>query len=381
MEARQRFISVDDHVQEAPDVWTARLSRRKWGDRIPHVEERPGGAQQWVVDGQPLPLGGVAVCGALMADRVEEPQRWEEVPAAAYRAADRLMAVDADGVDYTVLYPTVAGVGGGTFGRLTEPELEQDCVRAYNDWLIDEWASVSDRFVPQCIVPIYPVEATVAEIVRAVGRGHRGVVYPAMPMLLRDIPHVNNREFDPIWATCEELGVPLCLHAGGAPLRRGSLDAGIAGGRAKALAAMSRSPTSAVYMSSLFMSRVLLRYPKLRVIFAESALGWGPELLEYADHQFYQDRVDLEGYDCSPAEMFKAQCYLTGWYEPVAIHAPYIGVDNILWSTNFPLATSTWPETRRFLGECFEGVAADDRDRILWRSPATIYRLEAALSS
>ena len=76
--------------------------------------------------------------------------------------------MDAAGIDYSVLYPTVAGLAGETFGRLKDPALELACVQAYNDWLIDEWAGASDRFIPQCIVPIGPVEATVTEIRRAV---------------------------------------------------------------------------------------------------------------------------------------------------------------------------------------------------------------------
>ena len=145
---------------------------------------------------------------------LREPQQWAEVPAVAYDAQERLRAMDADGVDYSVLYPIVAGLAGETFGRLTDPELEQACVQAYNDWLIDEWASASRRFIPQCIVPIWPIAATVQEIQRAVKKGHRGVIFPAIPMHLRDVPHINEPEYDALWATCQDLDVPVCFHAG-----------------------------------------------------------------------------------------------------------------------------------------------------------------------
>src|SRR5439155_12107587 len=134
---------------------------------------------------------GVASAGVAMSDRAREPQRWSEVPKVAYDPTARLQAMDVDGVDYSVLYPTVAGLAGETFGRLTDPALELACVQAYNDWLIEEWAGTSQRFIPQCIVPLFPAEATVAEIKRAVARGHRGVIYPAVPMELREVPHVN----------------------------------------------------------------------------------------------------------------------------------------------------------------------------------------------
>src|SRR5262249_32984352 len=158
-------------------------------------------------------LNGVAAVGAVMSDRGREPRRWEETPKSAYAASERLQAMDADGVLYSVLYPTVAGVAGETFGRITDPEFELGCVQAYNDWLIEEWASVSPRFIPQCLPPLAPIDAAVREIQRAVAKGHRGVIYPAMPMHLRKVPHINDPHYDPIWAACQELGVPICFHA------------------------------------------------------------------------------------------------------------------------------------------------------------------------
>ncbi len=217
MRLKHGVISVDDHIQEPPDLWTSRLSRNRWGDRIPHLERSSDGSEHWLADAQVLFDHGVSRAGALMADRNREPRSWQEVPRAAYLPAERLKAMDASGVDYSVLYPTVAGIAGEAFGRLRDPELELACVRAYNDWLIEEWGGASERFIPQCIVPIAPIEATVSEIRRAVGLGHRGVIFPALPMHLRPVPHVSGPEYDPVWAVCEELNVPVCLHAGASP--------------------------------------------------------------------------------------------------------------------------------------------------------------------
>ena len=184
-------ISADDHVQEHPEVWTSRMSKGKWGDRIPQIQRQPDGTERWVIDGKVLALpggasDGVAAVGAAMINTVSEPQRWEEVPKTAYDPTTRLQAMDMDGIDYSVLYPNVAGLAGEAFGSITDPEFELACVQAYNDFLIEEWASVSDRFVPQCILPIYPIEEAVKEARRAVEKGHKGLVYPAIPMHMRD---------------------------------------------------------------------------------------------------------------------------------------------------------------------------------------------------
>src|SRR5205823_1497125 len=93
MERRFGLISVDDHVQEPPDLWTERLSAAKWGDRRPHLEQSVEG-DRWMVDGQILLDGRVATVGAALADRTRDAVSWDEVPAAAYRPADRLKAMD-----------------------------------------------------------------------------------------------------------------------------------------------------------------------------------------------------------------------------------------------------------------------------------------------
>jgi predicted TIM-barrel fold metal-dependent hydrolase len=368
------LVSVDDHVQEPPDLWTKRLSRSRWGERIPHIERTPGGVESWVVD-QRVVLDGASRCGALMPDRNREPTRWQDVPPPAYLPAERLKAMDAGGIDYSVLYPTVAGLAGETFGRLNDPELELACVRAYNDWLIEEWARTSVRFIPQCIVPIGPVEATLAEIERAVAMGHRGVVFPSLPMHLRDVPHVSGPEYDPVWSLCEQLEVPVCLHAGASPELQYHPAPHLPSALAKAMDAATK-PVSSVFVISLFsFSRVLLRHPRLRVILAESALSWGMLYLEWADHQFEHDGLAREGYDLRPSEMFRRQCYYTSWYDKVAPFADYVGADRILWSANFPLATSTWPGTREAAERCLDGVTAQARARVLWQNAAELYRL------
>jgi predicted TIM-barrel fold metal-dependent hydrolase len=374
MKLKYGLISVDDHVQEPPDLWTSRLSKSRWGDRIPHVERTAVGTERWVSDGEVL-LHRPAGAAALMGDRNHEPDRWDEVPPGAYRPSERLKVMDASGVDYSVLYPTVAGSAGQAFGQLKDPDLELACVRAYNDWLIDEWAAASDRFIPQCIVPVWPPEATVGEIKRAIAKGHRGVVFPALPMDLRDVPHVAEPEYDPVWAICAELDVPLCLHAGASPGLQYPPHSGLAPTLAEALNSVTK-PVSSVFVLGLYLfSRILMRQPRLRVILAESALSWGMLYLEWADHQFEHDGLAREGYELKPSEMFRRQCYLNAWFDQVAPFEQYIGADHILWSTNFPLATSTWPQTRDTIERCFQGVSTEAREKVLWRNAAGLYRL------
>jgi uncharacterized protein len=375
VELKYGVVSADDHVQEHPEVWTSRMSKQKWGNRIPHIERQPDGSDVWVIGGQRL-KAELAASGALLSDPNPEPTRWEEVPPMAYNAGERLKAMDANGVDYSVLYPTIAGPAGETFGTLDDPDLERDCVQAYNDWLIEEWAAVSPRLVPQCIVPIWPMERTVAEIKRAVSKGHKGVVYPASPMELRDVPHINEPVYDPLWATCEDLGVPLSFHSGASPRIQLQPGASFSPAVAAAFRGVVRSVSSIAVVANFLFSRVLYRFPKLKVVFAESSLGWGAYEIEYADYQSDADGLQTEGYPLKPSELFQRQCYFTCWYDRRSLKVRrYVGTANILWAANFPLVTSTWPNSREHIELSFGEIPEDEKDQMLWGNAARLYLL------
>jgi predicted TIM-barrel fold metal-dependent hydrolase len=378
MELKYGFISADDHAQEHPEVWTARMSKARWGDRIPHLERQADGGECWVVDGKKVELRGVALAGAAMADRARNPQRWEEVPKVAYVPSERLTAMDVDGVDYSVLYPSVAGRAGETFAGLDDPALELACTQAYNDWLIEEWAACSPRFVAQCIVPLAPIDAAANEIRRAVTKGHRGVVLPSVPMLLREAPHINDPQYDPIWATCQDLDVPVCFHSGASREIEFPPYEGFTPEVAGALEALTRPVSSVLVVANFLYSRILHRFPRLKVVFAETTLAWGAYELELADHQFERQRINTEGYDLKPSELFQRQCHLVGWFDATGIKTRHhIGLGNILWSTNFPQTTSTWPESRRVIARCFDGVPERERRQVLADNTAKLYKLAA----
>ena len=379
IELRSGLISADDHVQEHPRVWLDRVPRGDITARVPQVQRGPDGVEQWVVDGNPIPFGWVASAGATMPDRTLEAQRWEEVPAAAYDPSARLKAMDADGVDASVLYPSVAGRAGETLARLADPELELACVQAYNDWLIEEWLSVSERFVPQCLVPLSSAEAAEREIERAAARGHRGVLLPSVPSDLRDAPHINEPYWDPIWATCQDLGIPVCFHAGASERIQLLPHESYSPSLAEALRAMTRPVSSVFVLVNFLLSRILDRFPRIHAVFAESGIAWAAYLLEYADHQFRNDRLAEQGYELKPSELFRRNCYLTGWYERASMQTRHsIGIENILWSTNFPLTTSTWPNTHQMIGRWSEAAAEDERQRILWANAAALYGIQVA---
>ena len=374
MELKYGLISADDHVQEHPEVWTARMSKQKWGDRMPHVKRLADGNDCWVVAGKAIALIGMAAAAA--GDPAHEPRQWGDVPPMAYEPQERLKAMDADRSDYAVLYPTVAGLAAEAFGRIADLDLEVACVQAYNDWLIEEWAQASPRFIPQCIVPLWPMERTTAEIKRAFAKGHKGVIFPASPTELRDVPHINEPAYDPLWQICADLKVPVCFHSGASPRIQMQPNAAFSPAGAAAFRSIVRSVSSIAVLANFLFSRVLYRFPDLKVVFADGSLGWGAYEMEYADYQSDADGLQSEGYSLKPSELFKRQCYLTCSYDQVSLKLRrYVGTANILWSTHFPLAASTWPNTEQHIRLGFGAVGKDEEAQILWRNAARLYGL------
>lgn len=355
------FASVDDHVQEPPDLWTSRLSASRWGERRPHVGAAPAGSRTWLVDGRPIP-------GATeLAHGDADPH-------------DRLRAMDEQGVDVSVLYPGVAGPAGETFGRIADPELELACVRAYNDWLIDEWAAASPRLVPLCIVPLHPMDAAIAELERAVDRGARGLVYPALPMFLRDLPELSAAEHGPLWDACAALDVPVSFHSGVAEEILAPTPGESPAGYRAALDSVNRPISSALVVAHLLLSQVLAPHPRLRVVFPENSVAWMDFALETMDYLVRVDRLNVDTYSTMPSEVFARQCYVVGSYEQLdKCSVQRVPIENVVWSSAYPGPGSTWPDTPGTVGRALGTIPADVRTAVLWDNAARLYRLDGVL--
>ena len=110
MNVKFGLFSCDSHAQLDRDAWTSRMSKTKWGDRIPQVVEVNENGQtvdRWLVNGK-VRSEWVCNCPAAMEGGVERgyyPRRWEEVPKIVYDPDERLKALDDDRVDGEVLYP------------------------------------------------------------------------------------------------------------------------------------------------------------------------------------------------------------------------------------------------------------------------------------
>jgi uncharacterized protein len=374
-----QFISTNEHVIESPDVWTSRLSKQTWGDRIPHIVPKADGSEVWLMDGREYPLVGTGSAAACMSDRADEPKRWADIPAVIADPVQRAAAMQEQGVDYAVLYPSVAGIGGEVFGRIVDPELELACVRAYNDWVVERWAGASSRFIAQCIVPLSSFDVMEAEIRRSIAKGHKGVIFPGIPDQVRKgAPHINDHGYDPVWRTCEELAVPVSFHAGVVPSMELEPYAGYPRAVQAAFKAITRPASGTAMLSNILISRIFERFPRLKVVFAESTMGLTTFSIEGSDYGFRMWRLNERyGHKALPSALFKKNCYIVGWYDRLNLKnvMEYLGTSSLLWSTKFPLGTSSWPDTKKQIAESFAGIPETDKRRVLWTNAAELYGL------
>jgi len=312
-----------------------------------------------------------------MADPMRKyfPQHWDEVPSYVYNPADRLGALDKDGVDGEILFPNDP-VQSGTFFQ-GNAEFELDCVRAYNDALA-EWREVSKRYVPLAIIPYMSgIDVTVAEVQRAVQKGHRGIVMLVEPSQnLEGLKHFNDPYWDPLWAVCQDLDVPIHWHASGGLRLSMPRWSGYSRNQEQAVGPSGGFSVQAQFIPNLIFSGVLDRYPRLKWVCAETGLGWVNYILDGCDHEWQRRHLWTEGILTRPSELFRRQIYVDFWYEEAGIRQRHhIGIENIMWESDYPHSTSTYPESWAFVNRTLAGVPEEEKKLLLYGNAMRVYHL------
>ncbi|HUK40059.1 MAG TPA: amidohydrolase family protein [Candidatus Acidoferrales bacterium] len=379
MEIKYGLISSDSHGQLSKDAYTSRMSKAKWGDRIPHIievreEKFDFPVERWIVNGE-VQGGNICNCPTAMEKRNYYPQRWEEVPLEVYDPASRVKALDRDRVDGEVLFPN--GPGGTFF--YNDAEFELACVTAYNDALA-EFRRASERFIPLAAIPFMsPIETIVAEAKRAVQAGHKGINMLADPSVsLKGQKNLSDPFWYPLWEACQELGVGIHLHASAGLAGKLALPQwkGYTRRQAHCVSTLRNFCTATQIVPYLIFSGLLERFPRLHWVFAETGLGWVSSVLEACDYQWQKRRLWSEGISLKPSDLFRRQIYVDFWFETVGIELrEFIGIDNILWESDFPHITSTYPNSWSAVEHSLKGVPNDEREKMLFRNAARLYRL------
>ncbi|MFT4581394.1 MAG: putative TIM-barrel fold metal-dependent hydrolase [Gammaproteobacteria bacterium] len=375
------IIDVDTHVTEVSDVWTARLPA-KMRDLGPRVERDDRGRDWWMIGGKKVvQIGLTATAG--VGDMKSPPKGYDDIHPGAFDAHARLKYMDEMGIWAMVLYPNVGGFGAQQFLRLNDPELMLACVTAYNDWQT-EWASAdARRLLPITSTPFWDIEAAVKEVRRCAKLGHRGILFTGEPHSYGQ-PVLGDAHWDPLWAVAVECNLPVSFHIGS-----GNMEGGLSKEKMRTYGKMATFAELSVnlfmnngsQLCDLLMSGVLARFPDIKFVSVESGIGWVPFVLEAMDYQFKGNRVHDERPDLKllPSEYFARNVYACYWFEQTAprhlIEA--VGVDNILFETDFPHPTSLYgDDVHSCIKTGLESCSDEIRRKILWDNARKLYNVE-----
>ena len=376
------IIDVDTHVTETPDLWTSRAPARM-RDRVPRVETTDDGRLSWVVGGGGSLIASPGLTATAGVGNMRNPPKtFEEMHPGAYDAQERLKYMDKMGIWAMVMYPNVGGFGAQQFLKLGDPELMLTCVQIYNDWQT-EWASVdARRLLPITSTPFWDVTAAVQEVRRGAAMGHKGILFTGEPQSFGQ-PLLGDPHWNPLWEVAVELDLPISFHIGSGNMEMGLLQTKIAAyGKMAAFTELSVDIflRNGIQLSDLLMSGVLARYPQIKFVSVESGIGWIPFVLEAMDYQFRGNEVAEEHpeFDLLPSEYFARNVYACYWFEQTAPRRliDKVGVDNILFETDFPHPTSLYGDEVHAritggLSDCDESV----RRKILWDNAQKLYKV------
>src|SRR5213592_374578 len=268
---------------------------------------------------------------------------YKEMRPGSWDPQARLADMDQDGIWADVLY-------GGEPSRFDEPELRAFCTQRYNDWLFELERASGGRLVGISILPINGgVEETLAELERVAKKGARGVQVDAFPDTV-GAPHYSDAVWEPLWSALEEAAIPLSFHIQGPRGMQAARLFDPTPGVREAFITLSPMGISELVAQLVFCG-VCQRHPGFVFVVVETGIGWIPYYLERMDSTFIEDH---------PGVKLRHEA----------------GLENILWSNDYPHSDTTWPRSREAVAEQFADVPPRERDLIVYGNAARLYRIE-----
>lgn len=359
------IVSVDDHVVEPPHLWQRWLPA-KYRDRGPRSERRGIGSMRHIgggtyeqtfdPDGPPADCWifedlvyvnkrHVAAVGFDRDNMTMSPITYDEMRPGCYDPAARVEDMLANHVEVSLSFPTFPRFCGQTFTEAKDRDLGLACIRAYNDWMIEEWCGDSGgHLVPLIIVPLWDADLAAAEVRRNAARGCHAVCFSEIPPAL-GLPSIHSGFWDPFFAACAETATVVCMHIGSSSkMPATSLDA------PPAVAASLSFNNAMASLSDFLFSGVLVRFPDLNLAYSEGQIGWLPYLLERVDDVWREHRAwggVAETIPEPPSTYYYRQVYGCFFRDRHGIDSlDVVGVDNVTFETDYPHTDSTWPHSK-----------------------------------
>jgi len=387
--ARQfKVIDTDTHIVEPYDLWTARVSTKKYGDAVPHVRFDTEKQEDFWYFGPKRVQSAATIAMAGWRDfPPSHPPRIADAEVYTWRVDERLKAMDRAGVYAQVLYPNVAGFGAGQYLELKDRELMRLCVEAYNDWLVEYASADKKRLIPMMALPFWDMEDTAKEMTRAAKLGHKGIVMCSEPEFF-GMPKLTSPHWDRVWAQAQDMNLSINFHIGtGDQGFREIMDDSVSPHAKFSSAGILLFLSNAQVLDQIIVGGICHRFPRLNFVSVESGVGWLPFALESMDWQWKNSGVREEHpeYKLLPSEFFKRQIYGCFWFERDALdHAiAALGPDNIMYETDFPHPTCMYPGPAttaimptEYIEQTLGKYPKDVVEKILYGNAARVYNID-----
>jgi predicted TIM-barrel fold metal-dependent hydrolase len=346
------ICSADDHLD------LAAVPATLWQDRLPSAL-RDRGPRVETHDGRPMWVAGDKVMGP--SDVEGRADGWPDPG----DPRQRLLALDTDGIQSAVIYgpATVSGLGfpvGDTTTNLA-------CLQVFNDWALEYNAVDPERLCLLPQLPTHSAAAAVAEIERVASAGHKGAVLNVFEIDVESF----NTDWDACWAAAAATGLPLSFHIGTVA---GRLRLRLDTWELHALAAISPMQLDEI-LSAMVFSGALDRHPNLRIVLAESGIGWFPYFVERLDHTAgkFRSHPDFR-VKTQPSELFQRHVYITFEEDHrLALWVELLGDRNLMWASDYPHPDSTYPTSRKAIERDFAALSNESRRNITGANCAELY--------
>jgi predicted TIM-barrel fold metal-dependent hydrolase len=349
-----RVIDADSHVLEPRDMWTQYLEPQ-FRDQAPRFMKDAQGGERLVTEG-------------VVHDRIPyREDTWSARRAGGFDPHERLQDMDLEGIEVQILFPSQ----GLFIHAFKSPSLAIALSRAYNNWLADYCKTSPRRLAGIAAVPLQDVSEAVKEARRAMTQlGMKGVFVRPNPLNGRTL---DDPVYDPLYAEIQELDAVLCVHEGtgnfpaaGADRYRNYFIRHL----------FSHALEQQIACVALICGGVLERFPRLRLVFLESGVGWVPYWLERMDEHYEAIGDMIPWLKMPPSEYFRRQCFVSA--EPDEKDLPYvaatIGADNLVFGSDYPHFDMKFPGAVAAVRDRAE-LSAEAKQKILCDTPARLYKV------
>ena len=373
-------ISADCHLDLIwlpPDLFVSEApSGLK--ERMPYVEDGPDGPRWVAKNGAVFGLvGGVGASGQkyvsgkqLRVDIMAKTGLYDEGRKGVRRPGDphlRVKEMERDGVDAEVIYGILAAAA-----RLNDREASNEMLRIYNTWLAGFCSHYPDRHVGLACLPYGDIEAAVAEVHRVAKLGFKGIELSCS----WDMEPMWHEQWEPLWRAIDEVGIPLHFHT--FPSISPKIREKHSGLTLRALQYSSIcmfQMTLGNILTALMGRAVFERYPNLRIAFGESGIGWIPYALDRMDFE-WEDRFHDLGLKMKPSDYWRRQCKATFQFDRIGTKLiDDIGVETLMWGSDYPHGDGVWPESTRYIDEQFGHLPPDVTRKIVCENAGRFYGL------